>query len=402
MSSHHTGRRRTLKTTIAVAVSGAASVVIPRFAGAAAPVKVGVILPMSGPFESTGRQIAAAIRLFIARNGDTVAGRKVEIVLRDDTGVAPEVTKRLAQEMVVQDHVAVLAGFGLTPLAFAAAPVATEARVPMVVMGAATSVVPQKSPFIVRTGFTLSQVTQPLADWAARSEVGPNGVKRVVTLVADYGPGLDAEKTFVKRFGAAGGVVVESIRTPLRNPDYAPFLQRAKDAKPDALFVFVPSGEGTAVLKQFVDRGLKDAGIRLICTGDVLDDDLIEAIGPAALGIVSSHHYSAAHDSPENKAFVDAFMKANAGMRPNFHAVGGYDGMQLIYTALKKTGGATDGEALVAAMKGQTWTSPRGQVTIDATTRDIVQTVYLRRVQRIDGKLFNVEFDKVDNVRDPG
>ena len=386
-------RRRMLTAAVAAVAVGA----LPGRARAADPVRIGVILPMSGPFESTGRQIAAAIRLFIARNGDTVAGRKVEIVLRDDTGVAPEVTKRIAQEMVVQDHVAVLAGFGLTPLAFAAAPVATEAHVPMVVMGAATSSIPQKSSFIVRTGFTLSQVTQPLADWA-----GSHGVKRVVTLVADYGPGIDAEKTFVKRFTAAGGTIVESIRAPLRNPDYAPFLQRAKDAKPDALFVFVPSGEGIAVLKQFVDRGLKDAGIRLICTGDVLDDDLIEAIGPAALGVISSHHYSAAHDSPENKAFVEAFMKANNGMRPNFHAVGGYDGMQLIYAALQKTGGATDGEALVAAMKGQSWTSPRGPVTIDATTRDIVQTVYLRRVERIDGKLFNVEFDKVEGVRDPG
>ena len=294
-----------------------------------------------------------------------------------------------------------LAGFGLTPLALAAAPIATEAKVPMVVMAAATSIIPQKSPFIVRTGFTLSQVTQPMAEWAAK-----NGIRRVVTLVADYGPGLDAEKTFVKRFtevaGSSGGTIVESIRAPLRNPDYAPFLQRARDAKPDALFVFVPSGEGIGVLKQFVDRGLKDAGIRLICTGDVLDDDILEAIGPSALGVISAHHYSAAHDSPANKAFVAAFGKANNGMRPNFHAVGGYDGMQLIHTALKKTGGATDGEALVAAMKGQSWTSVRGPVTIDATTRDIVQTVYLREVKRVDGKLWNVEFDKVDNVRDPG
>jgi len=386
-------RRRLLTASIAAAAVGA----LPRIARAADPIRIGVILPMSGPFESTGRQISAAIKVFVARNGDTVAGRKIEIVLRDDTGVAPEVTKRIAQEMVVQDHVAVLAGFGLTPLAFAAAPIATEAHVPMIVMGAATSVIPQKSPYIVRTGFTLSQVTQPLADWAAKT-----GIKRVVTLVADYGPGLDAEKTFVKRFTAAGGTIVESIRAPLRNPDYAPFLQRAKDAKPDALFVFVPSGEGTGVLKQFVDRGLKDAGIRLICTGDVLDDDLLESIGPAALGVVSSHHYSAAHDSPENKAFVDAFEKANAGMRPNFHAVGGYDGMQLIYTALKKTGGSTDGDAMVAAMKGESWTSPRGTIAIDPATRDIVQAVYLRKVDRVGGKLYNVEFDKVDAVKDPG
>ena len=389
------------RTVVAASLSAATVGALPRIAQAADPFRIGVILPMSGPFASTGREIDAAIRLYVQRNGDTVAGRKIEIVLRDDTGLAPETTKRLAQELVVQDRVAVLAGFGLTPLALAAAPIATEAKVPMVVMAAATSIIPQRSPFIVRTGFTLAQVTQPLADWAAK-----NGIRRVVTLVTDYSPGVDAEKTFVRRFkevaDAAGGAILESIRAPLRNPDYAPFLQRAKDAKPDALFVFVPSGEGTGVLKQFVDRGLKEAGIRLICTGDVLDDELLEAIGPAALGVISSHHYSAAHASPENKAFVAAFGQANAGLRPNFHAVGGWDGIHLVYAALKKAGASADGEQLVAAMKGQSWTSPRGPMTIDAATRDVVQTVYLRRVERVDGKLWNVEFDRVENVRDPG
>ena len=390
-------RRRVLKGVTAGVTVAAIGGWSSRAGAAADPFRIGVILPMSGPFASTGREIGDAVRLYVERNGDSVAGRKIELIIKDDTGLAPETTKRLAQEMVVQDKVGALAGFGLTPLALAAAPVATEAKVPMVVMAAATSIIPQRSPFIVRTGFTLAQVTLPLADWAAK-----NGIRKVVTLVTDYGPGLDAEKTFVARFTVAGGVVAESIRAPLRNPDYAPFLQRAKDAKPDALFVFVPSGEGTGVLKQFVDRGLKESGIRLICTGDVLDDDLLESIGPAALGVVSSHHYSAAHDSTENRAFVAAFMKANGGSRPNFHAVGGYDGMHLIYAALKKTNGSSDGEQLVAAMKGQSWTSPRGPMTIDATTRDVVQTVYLRRVERVDGKLFNVEFDKVENVRDPG
>lgn len=384
--------RRTLllslaSTTIAAAWSSSVR--------AADPVRVGVILPMTGPFASTGREIDAAIRLFQKTNGETAAGRKVEVVVKDDTGLAPEITKRLAQELVVRQNVDVLAGFGLTPLALAAAPIATEAKKPMVVMAAATSIIPQRSPFIVRTGFTLAQVTAPLADWAPK-----NGIKRAFTLVTDYGPGLDAEKTFVKRFAAGGGTIVDSVRTPLANPDYAPFLQRAKDAKPDAVFVFVPSGEGTAVLKQFVERGLKDAGIRLICTGDVLDDELLDQIGPASLGAISAHHYSAAHASPENKAFVDAFMKANP-MRPNFHAVGGWDGMQLIHAALGKTGGATDGEKLVEAMKGASWISPRGPMSIDPATRDVVQTVYLRRVEQRDGKYWNVEFDRVENVRDP-
>jgi branched-chain amino acid transport system substrate-binding protein len=364
---------------------------------AAEAARVGLILPLTGPFASTGRQVEAAVRLYMQRQGDTVAGRKVELLVRDDTGLAPETTKRLAQELVTRDRVTFLAGFGLTPLALATAPVATEAKVPMIVMAAATSIIPQRSPFIVRSGFTLPQVTAPIAEWASR-----NGIKRVVTLVTDYAPGLDAEKTFVKRFGEAGGTIVDSLRTPLRNPDYGPFLQRAKDARPEALFVFVPSGEGTALMKQFAERGLREAGVRLICTGDVVDDDLLEAIGAPAVGAVSSHHYSAAHDSPENKAYVDAFTKANAGLRPNFHSVGGYDGAHLIYESLKRAGPDADGEKLVNAMKGLAWTSPRGPMSIDSATRDVVQTVYIRRCEMVGGKPFNVEFDRIENVKDPG
>jgi branched-chain amino acid transport system substrate-binding protein len=387
-------RRRFIK---GLAATAAAAACAPRLVFAADPLKIALILPLTGPFASTGRQIEAACRLYIARNTDTVAGRKVELLVKDDTGLAPETTKRIAQEMVVQEHVQILAGFGLTPLALASAPVATEAKVPMIVMAAATSVIPQRSPFIVRSGFALPQVTAPLAEWASK-----NKIKTVVTLVTDYGPGLDAEKTFNKRFTDGGGTVGDSLRIPLRSPDYAPFLQRVKDAKPDALFVFVPSGEGTAVLKQFAERGLREAGIRLIGTGDVVDDDLLDAIGQPALGIVSSHHYSAAHPSPENKAYVDGFMKANGGMRPNFHSVGGYDGMHLIYEAVKKTGGTGDGESIVAAMKGMAWTSPRGPMSIDPATRDVVQTVYIRKVELRDGHYWNVEFDQVDNVKDPG
>jgi branched-chain amino acid transport system substrate-binding protein len=383
------------RVTLCVAAA-AAAIVFSNPALAADPLKIGLILPLTGPFASTGKQIEAAARLYIARNGDTVAGRKVELIVKDDTG-APEATKRIAQEMILQDHVNVLAGFGLTPLAMAAAPVATEAKVPMIVMAAATSIIPTRSPYIVRSGFALPQVTAPMADWAAK-----NKIKRVVTLVTDYGPGIDAEKTFVKRFTEAGGTVVESIRAPLQNPDFAPFLQRIKDAKPDALFVFVPSGQGTAVMKQFQDRGLAAAGIALIGTGDVVDDDILDAIGAPALGVVTSFHYSAAHPSAENKAYVDAFMKANNGMRPNFHSVGGYDGMHLIYQAVKKTGGSSDGTMLVEAMKGMTWMSPRGQVTIDPATRDVVQTVYIRKVEIKDGHYWSIEFDKVDNVKDPG
>jgi branched-chain amino acid transport system substrate-binding protein len=366
---------------------------LPRVAWAAEPpVKIGLILPMTGPFASTGRQISAACRLYMAKNGDTVAGRKVELIVKDDTGLAPETTKRIAQEFVVQEKVTFLAGFGLTPLAFAAAPVATEAKVPMIVMGAGTQVIPQRSPFIVRTGFTLPQNTAPIAGWAFK-----NGIKRVFMLVTDYAPGLDSEKTFQTRFKELGGEIVESVRTPLRNPDYAPFLQRAKDSKADALFVFVPSGEGLAVMKQFDERGLKQAGMRMIGPGDVVDDDILESMGAPAAGVITSFHYSAAHESPENRAYVDGMMKANPGMRPNFHSVGGYDGMHVIYEAIKKAPNGT-GEQLVEAMKGMKWMSPRGPMSIDPATRDVVQTVYLREVKMVNGKPWNIEFDKVENV----
>lgn len=384
----------TRRVVLQVAAAALAASVLPVFA--ADSLKIGLIVPLTGPFASTGKQIEAACRLYMQKNGDTVAGRKVELIVKDDTGLSPETTKRIAQELVVNEKVNVLAGFGLTPLALAAAPIATESKTPMIVMAAATSIITTKSPYIVRTGFTLPQVTWPIAEWAAK-----NKIKSVVTLVTDYGPGLDAEKTFVKRFTDAGGKIVESLRVPLRNPDYAPFLQRAKDARPDALFVFVPSGEGTAVMKEFNGRGLKPAGIQMIGTGDVVDDDLLESMGSVAVGVVTSFHYSAAHDSPENKAYVDAFMKAN-NFRPNFHSVGGYDGMHLIYEAVKKAGANIDGDTLVEAMKGAKWISPRGPMMIDPTTRDPIQNVYVRKVEMVDGKPWNIEFERFENVKDPG
>ena len=358
--------------------------------------KIGLILPMTGQQATTGRQIEAAARLWMAQNGDTVAGRKVELIVKDDTSL-PDVTRRLAQELVVNDKVNVLAGFGITPSAMAVAPIATQSKTPMVVMAAATSSITQASPYIVRTSFTLPQVSVALADWAPK-----NNIKRVVTLVSDYAPGIDAEKFFRERLLLNGGQVPESLRVPLRNPDFAPFLQKVRDIKPDALFVFVPSGAGAAVMKQFLERGLDKAGIRLIATGDVTDDDQLNAMGDGALGVVTSHHYSAFHPSAKNKKFVADFGQANKGMRPNFMAVGGYDGMRVIYEALRATKGQGGGDALLAAMKGQIFESPRGKIFIDAQTRDIVQDVHLRRVEKRDGQLWNVEFDVIKDVKDPG
>jgi branched-chain amino acid transport system substrate-binding protein len=358
-------------------------------------VTIGMIVPMTGPSASTGKQERAGAELYLQQHGDTVAGKKINLIVKDDTGAA-DVTKRLAEELIGNDHASVLMGFGLTPLALAAAPVATEAKVPEIVTAAATAMITEKSPYIMRTSFTLPQASAPMADWALK-----NGIKKVVTIVTDYGPGKDAEQWFSDTFEKGGGAIAEKIRVPLKNPDFAPFLQRVKDDAPDAVFVFVPSGFGAIFMKEFVERGLDKSGIKLIGTGDVTDDDLLADIGDSALGAVTTHHYSAAHDSPENKAFVEAFEKANNGMRPNFMAVGAYDGMALVYQALEKTKGDTNGDALIAAMKGASWMSPRGPVSIDPETRDIVQNIYVRKVEKKDGALYNVEFATIPNVKDP-
>jgi branched-chain amino acid transport system substrate-binding protein len=357
--------------------------------------KIGLILPMTGPFASVGKQIEAAARLYMAQNGGTVAGRPVELILKDDTS-APDITKRIAQELVTNEKVHVLAGFGLTPLAFATAPVATQSKTPMVVMAAATSSITEASPWIVRSSFTAAQAVSVLADWASR-----NNIKRVVTLVTDFAPGTDSEKYFLDRFLLNSGVVLDKLRVPLRSPDFAPFLQKVRDAKPDALFAFVPSGAGSALMKQFAERGLDKAGIKLIGEGSVTDDDILNGMGEVALGVITAQHYSANHNSALNKKFVEAFGKANNGLRPNFMAVGGYDGMRVIYEAAKATKGA-GGEALLNAMKGQIFESPRGPMFIDAQSRDVVHNIYIREVRRVGGELHNVEIETFKDVKDPG
>ena len=383
--------RAILKAGLAAAVLAAASTA---FADDDV-VNIGLILPMTGQSASTGKQEQAGAQLYLQQHGASVAGKKIALIVKDDGGAA-DVTKRLAQELIGNDKAKVLMGFGLTPLALAVAPVATEAKVPEIVTAAATAMITEKSPYIVRTSFTLPQAAAPMAEWCLK-----NNIHKVVTFVADYGPGNDAEKWFSETFTKGGGVVAEQIRVPLKNPDFAPFLQRVKDDAPDAVFVFVPSGQGSAFMKQFTERGLDKSGIKLIGTGDVTDDDLLADIGDPALGAVTSHHYSAAHPSPENKAFVDAFKKANGGLRPNFMAVAAYDGMALVYGALEKTKGATDGDALIDAMKGASWISPRGPVSIDPATRDIIQNIYVRKVEKVDGELYNVEFSTIEAVKDP-
>ena len=390
---------RPVRRIVQAAVAVAMLLLAVSSASAQQPVKIGVIAEFSGPFADYGAQIVGGMKAYLKLNGDTFGGRKVEIITRDTTGPSPDVAKRLAQGLVTRDNVDILAGFGLTPNALAVAPVATEAKKPMVIMNAATSVITTRSPYVVRVSHTLPQDTQPIAQWAAK-----NGIKRVFTLVSDFGPGVDSETQFVKSFKAAGGEIVDSVRTPLQNADFAPFLQRIKDSKPDAVFVFLPPGNQTiAFIKGYEERGLKQAGIKLIATGDLTDDGVLQAMGDPTIGLITSFHYSAAHESPENKAFLKAYAEANGTkLRPNFMACAGYDGMAAIAEALKKTGGSVDTEKFVAALKGMKIQSPRGLITIDPETRDIVQTVYIRRVEKVDGLFYNIEFDKYPDVKDPG
>lgn len=367
-------------------------------AAAVEPIKIGVLAGFSGPFADYGKNIEHGMRAYLKQHGDSYGGRKVELVLRDTTGPAPDVAKRLAQELITRDKVDFLAGFDFTPNAMAVAPLATEAKKPMIVMNAASSVVTTKSPYIARFSFTLPQVTAPLAGWAAK-----NGIKKVYSLVADYAPGIDAETAFKKAFGAAGGEVVDAVRVPLKNPDYAPFLQRVKDAKPEAVFIFLPAGEpGIAFMKAFAERGLAKAGIKLIATGDLTDDSVLAAMGDPTLGVITTHHYSAAHDSPEAKAFAKVFGEVSGGKRPNFMAVGGYDGMAAMAEVMKQLNGAVDGDKAMGILKGMKLASPRGPIQIDPETRDIVQTVYVRNVQKVGSELFNVETENFEAVKDPG
>jgi branched-chain amino acid transport system substrate-binding protein len=362
-------------------------------------IKIGVILSYSGPFADNGRQIQNGIDLYMKQHGDTVAGKKIVLLKRDDTGPVPDVAKRLAQELVTRDKVNFLAGFVFTPNALAAAEVSVEAKVPMVIMNAATSIITTKSPYIVRVSFTLPQVTVPLAHWAAA-----HGIKQVYMMTSDYGPGHDAAAAFEKAFTAAGGQIVGKVSMPLMSPDFAAYVQKVADAKPQAVFLFVPAGQQpTALMKTFAEQGLTRSGLKILATGDVTDDAVLQSMGDAALGAITSHHYSYVHDSPENNAFVRAYVAAFRDIRPAFNAVGGYDGMAAIYQALAAVkGDVSDPDKVMAAFKGMTIDSPRGPITIDPATRDVVQTVYIRRVEKVNGEIVNVEFDNVPNVKDPG
>ncbi len=356
-------------------------------------IKIGIVIPMTGVQAAVGREISDATKLYVTQHGDTVAGKKIELIVKDDQSV-PDTAKRLAQELIVNDKVSFL-GAGLTPSAMSMAPLATEAKVPTVVMVSGTSIVTERSPYYVRTSFTLGQQSGIIADWATK-----NGSKKAVMVLSDWAPGAEAGKVFAQNFTKGGGQILDTLKVPLANPDFSPFLQRARDLQPDTLFVFVPAGQAGTFARQFAERGLDKSGIKLVGPGDIVDDDDLPSTGDALIGVVTAGIYSAAHPSQLNKDYVAAYQKAT-GHRANFISVGGYDGMNLIYEALKKTGGNTDADTVVGAMKGMKWEIPRGTISIDPRTRDIVQNVYIRRVQKVDGAPWAIEFETFPAVKDP-
>ncbi len=382
------------------AVAAACMVVGLTTASFAQTVKLGVVNTYSGPFAAVGELLDRGIRLYVKQHEkDLPPGVKLEIIRRDDTGPNPEVAKRMAQELITRDHVQLLAGTVYTPNALAIAPLATEAKVPFVVMNAGTAIITTKSPYIARTSFTMWQSSYPLGAWAAK-----NGIKKVFSAVTDYGPGIDAEAAFTKGFTDAGGQMVGSVHMPLANPDYVPFMQRAKDAGPDAVFVFVPGGkDATALMKVFGDLGLKAAGIKLIGPGDVTTDEELQNMGDVALGVVTAFHYSAAGNRPANQEFVKAY-KAEFGPKeePAFEVVGAYDGMAAIFHVIIEQKGKIDPDKTMELLKG--WkndASPRGPIMIDPDTRDIVQNEYMRKIEKVNGQFANVEFETIPMVKDP-
>ena len=375
--------------TLLGAVCAAMFAVAPA-AGAQETIRVGMIAEMSGPFAEFGKQMEAGIKIYQQHHGESVAGKRVEIIYKDVAGPNPELSKRIAQELVVRDKVHVLAGFGFTPNALAVAPIATKAKVPMIVMNAAAAKLTEKSPYMVRTSYTYPDVVPPIADWAIKQ-----GYKTAYVIVSDYAPGHDAEAAFIEAYKKAGGTVVANVRTPMMTVDFSPYMQRVKDAKPDVLFGFVNGGDiAPAFMREFRAKGLPEAGIKLIGSGEIVDETVMEVIGDNGLDTVTVYPYSMHHRSELNKRFVADFKALHGDKyRPTAMTVGAYDAMGVLYAALKKTGGATDGQKLVEAMKGVRLESPRGEISIDPQTRDVVQNKYIRRVKKIDGVLANDEFE---------
>lgn len=361
-------------------------------------IKIGMIAPFTGAMADYGRRILNGMKAYMKVHGDTVAGKKVEIIVRDTTGPIPEIAKRQAQELLTSDKVDVLTGFGFTPEAMAVAPLATQAKTPMIVMNAAASTITTKSPYIARVSFTLQQIAAPMGKWAAQ-----HGFKNVYTIVSDYSPGLDAEAGFEKTFVANGGKIVDSVKVPLKSPDLAPYVHRIQDTKPDAVFVFVPGGDQiTGFMKAFKERGLDKAGVKVLLVSE-LPNEVMQALGDSATSIYISTQYMEGRDSAENEKFLKAYEQVSEQKElPAPYSVAGYDGMAAIYAAAKKLNGNMDGTKMMSVLKGMKLESPRGPILIDPETRDIVQRIYIGSIKRKDNKNYVVELTSFDNVKDPG
>jgi branched-chain amino acid transport system substrate-binding protein len=385
-----------MRKLIAALAGATAMIAAAPAANAQDTIKIGLIMCYSGQFADTATQMDNAIKLYVKQHGDTVAGKKIEFIRKDTGGIAPDVAKRLAQELLTRDKVDIIGGLILTPNALAVGDVSASAKTFTVVMNAATSIITTKSPYRARTSVTTPMLNQTLGTWAAKT-----GSKKVYTMVSDYGPGHDAEGAFHLGVKEAGGEIVGSVRFPVANPDFSAFVQRAKDTNPDSIYIWIPGGAQPAALgKALGERGIDPKKVRILGQDVLADDSALKSMGDLAIGIITVANYDYNHPSAKNKEFVKAYHDAY-NRYPDIFSIGGYDGVHLIYEALKKTGGKTDGESLIAAAKGMKWESPRGPMSIDPETRDVVETIYVRKVEKTAEGLRNVEIDKVENVKDP-
>ena len=385
-----------MKRLIATSAAVLAAAMLPGDGHAAGTIKIGIVMPYSGQFADLSKQMDNGIKIYMQQHGDMVAGKKIEIIRKDVGGINPPAAKRLAQQLITRDHVDMLAGFALTPNAMAAGDVSRAGKKFMVVMNAATSSITKKSPYLARTSLTIPQLEYSFGKWAAK-----RGIKNVYTMVANYGPGIDAEVWFKKGFESVGGKIAGSVRMPVANSDFSSYVQKAKDTKPGGIFVFIPGGtQPAAFAKALAQRGMDPQHFPVLAQGELTLDESLKSVGDSALGIITVFHYDWTHKSKMNKAFVAAYEK-DFNRHPDIFSIGGYDGMHLIYAALKKTKGNTSAAKLIAAAKGMHWESPRGPISIDPKTRDIIQNVYIRKVEKVNGHLENVEIATIKHVKDP-
>jgi branched-chain amino acid transport system substrate-binding protein len=363
-----------------------------------APLKIGIVSSYTGPSALNGRALDIALDLYMKQHGDSIAGRKIQLIKRDTGGPAPDLVKREVQELIVRDKVDLIVGLDYTPNVLAAGPVSTQAKLPILVVNGATAGIIASAPYMARFGFTTGQIAAPLGQWAWK-----NGIKSTIVMYADYGPGIDAGTFYKRAYTEAGGKVADEVKMPLQNPDFSAYIQRIKDAKPDAVFVFLPSGaQSNAFLKAYKDAGLFEAGVKLLATGDLTDEPSLDAIGDAAVGMITSYHYSDAHDSAINKEFVKGIKEVGgADARPDFFSVAGWDAMHAVYDLVEAQHGKLDPDKTMALLKQVKFESPRGPILIDPETRDIVQNVYIRRVEKRDGHLYNIEIDTIPMVTSP-